>query len=132
MQNIGENDRLQNTKAGMSSRWNKFLTEFAKEKPIIGNYSSKGIWLVPEGRKIRLKYNGILADNGAQDIYTAVSYGSNSYWEDVKYYKMDKVDYNTFETFIPASERTNFNICFKDGANNWDNNSGTNYTFDSF
>ncbi|UZQ86194.1 carbohydrate-binding protein [Thermoclostridium stercorarium] len=75
-----------------------------------------------------VKYDGLLAKCGAEDVYTVVGYGSNSNWENVQTIRMNRVG-NTFQADIPAIPGKNINIAFKDGANNWDNNSGMNYTF---
>lgn len=75
-----------------------------------------------------VKYDGLLAKCGAEDVYTVVGYGSNSKWENVQTIRMNRLG-NTFHADIPAIPGTNINIAFKDGANNWDNNSGMNYTF---
>ncbi len=36
-----------------------------------------------------------------------------------------------FEVSIPVLKADKLNVCFKDCANNWDNNSGKNYIFDT-
>jgi hypothetical protein len=35
-----------------------------------------------------------------------------------------------FETTVPVIKPDTLNVAFKDCANNWDNNSGMNYSFD--
>lgn len=107
----------------------ELLAEFAEENPTFDNYIPNGVKLDTEGGKLRLSYNGLLAKSGAQDVYAVVNYGSNKYWDDVKYYPMNNVGRNTFEALLPINGDTSINVAFKDGANNWDNNSGKNYSF---
>jgi len=77
---------------------------------------------------VTLKYDGLLAKCGADDVYTVVGYGSNSNWENIQTIRMNRIG-NTFQADIPTMPGMNVNIAFKDSANNWDNNSGKNYTF---
>lgn len=130
MQKLEENQTPLSSRNRMFSKWNKFLTEFARQKPFIKEYTSEGVWLVPEGDKLRINYSGLLAKSGAKDVYTIAGYGSNNYWENVRYYHMDKIGDKSFQVLIPSNEKSNINICFKDGGENWDNNIGKNYTFD--
>lgn len=75
-----------------------------------------------------IQYDGLLAKCGAADVYAVVGYGSNSNWENVQTVRMNKFG-NTFHADVPTMHGMNINVAFKDGANNWDNNSGMNYTF---
>lgn len=92
-------------------------------------YNDKGVHLYGYDDKTKLVYEGILAKAGASDIYAVIGYGSNDNWEDVKYYPMQHTGGSTFELLIPETSGRSINIAFKDGADNWDNNSGANYTF---
>ncbi|MFZ5988473.1 MAG: carbohydrate-binding family 25 protein [Bacillota bacterium] len=109
----------------------ELMTEFGEENLAIDmdNYTNKGVFLDAEGDRLKLSYKGILAKSGAKDVFAAVSFGDNRNWEDVRYYPMDKIDNQTFEAVLPVNEVINLNVAFKDGANNWDNNSGKNYSF---
>ena len=109
-----------------------FLTEFAEDNQVFEYGSNREVEIEPEGRKLRLSYNGLLAKSGAQDVYAAVSYGDNENWKNVKYYPMGKTEQNTFEALLPIKKNTNLNVAFKDGADHWDNNSGNNYSFTEF
>jgi hypothetical protein len=94
-------------------------------------YMSKGVTIspaVPEsGNNVTIMYDGILSKNGAGHIYAYVGYGNS--WQDNSYYKMDK-SATGFQTNIPVGNSDAMNMCFKDCADNWDNNSGKNYSFD--
>ncbi|MDP4183282.1 MAG: carbohydrate-binding protein [Bacillota bacterium] len=94
-------------------------------------YMQNGISLSPAvptaGEKIKVIYDGLLAKSGANDIYAHIGYGSN--WDRSSYFKMNK-SLTGFEASLPVEYSDTMNICFKDCANNWDNNSGKNYSFD--
>lgn len=94
-------------------------------------YVENGIRLTPtkvtKGDNVKISYDGILAQSGATDVYAHVGFGSN--WDDARDYKMLKT-LTGFEASIPITHPKPVNVCFKDSINNWDNNSGSNYTFD--
>lgn len=92
-------------------------------------YRENGVILTRlSAHTVTLKYDGLLAKCGADDVYTVVGYGSNSNWENIQTIRMNRIG-NTFQADIPTMPGMNVNIAFKDSANNWDNNSGKNYTF---
>lgn len=95
------------------------------------DYVSNGITVNPAipsvGEQVKIKYDGLLAKSGATDILAHVGYGSK--WNNLYDYRMSRSS-TGFETTIPVSNADTLNVCFKDCANNWDNNSGRNYTFD--
>ncbi|NLM74251.1 MAG: carbohydrate-binding family 25 protein [Clostridiaceae bacterium] len=76
----------------------------------------------------RINYNGLLANCGAQRIIGVYGFGSNQKWENVSQAEFSK-DGTGFSAIIPIEQGKNLNVAFKDGAENWDNNSGMNYTF---
>jgi hypothetical protein len=96
-------------------------------------YTSQGIVIKPnviaEGDKVTLMYNGLLAKSGADKVYAHYGYGDGTTWTNPSYIEMSKAG-NTFDATIKIDRLSNLNIAFKDSANNWDNNSGTNYVFD--
>jgi len=98
---------------------------------INNDYISNGVTLKPAtpsvGDKVKVHYDGLLAKSGANDVLAHVGYGST--WKHTSDYRMEKTD-TGFEVTIPVIEGDTLNICFKDCANNWDNNSGKNYSFD--
>lgn len=94
-------------------------------------YSLNGITIAPAipsvGEKIKITYNGLLAKSGATEVYAHIGFGDK--WAYNNDYKMNKTA-NAFETTIQISSPKSINICFRDSAFNWDNNSGKNYNFD--
>lgn len=112
-----------------------FGTEFADELyadaggSVDDSYTENGIFLKGAQDVFRLTYSGILAKDGAKDIYAVVGQEENGKWKDVKYYPMHKADEQTYEVLFPVRSLQNINLAFKDGADHWDNNSGRNYTY---
>ncbi|MGI6706007.1 MAG: carbohydrate-binding family 25 protein [Clostridia bacterium] len=110
--------------------------EFAEESrpelllPLINPYRDKGVFMqdTPDGR--RIIYNGFLVKNGAKNLYAVVKYGSNDLSQDAQVYPMRMLGEQKFELLLSIPQTTQVNIAFKDEANNWDNNFGSNYTFD--
>lgn len=95
------------------------------------SYVSNGVFISPAipavNQEVRITYNGLLFRNGASDIYAHVGFGNN--WNPTVNYRMRRSEQG-FEVSIPIDRYTdNLNICFKDSADNWDNNCGSNYSF---
>ncbi|MBP2652197.1 MAG: Carbohydrate binding domain (family 25) [Firmicutes bacterium] len=97
----------------------------------VRKYKAKGVLLslevAPVYAPVRISYDGILAQNGATELYAHAGIGSN--WENVQEVKMTKSHSGTFEATVLAAEENTLNICFRDSGYNWDNNSKNNYVF---
>lgn len=95
------------------------------------DYMCNGVTIKPAvptaGEKITVMYDGLLSKSGATHVYAHVGFGNH--WESQSDYPMVRTE-TGFETTIPVIRADTLNICFKDCANNWDNNSGMNYSFD--
>jgi len=95
------------------------------------DYMSNGITIKPAvptaGENLTVMYDGLLSKSGASHVYAHVGFDRD--WKHVYDYPMKRTSIG-FEATIPVMEADTLNICFKDCANNWDNNSGANYTFD--
>lgn len=94
-------------------------------------YMSNGVTIIPAmpsaGETVKISYDGLLAKSGATDVLARVGFGNN--WDMLYDYRMYRSG-TGFEANIPVSDANVMNVCFKDCANNWDNNSGRNYIFD--
>lgn len=94
-------------------------------------FISNGVALSPAiptaGEKVKIVYDGLLSKSGATHVYAHVGFGSK--WENIADHRMTRT-MTGFEASIPVQQADIMNVCFKDCANNWDNNSGKNYTFD--
>jgi hypothetical protein len=80
----------------------------------------------PKEEVITLKYNGNL--DGAKSIY--LHYGIGENWDGVSECKMRKLKY-CYKTEVTIPTGSDLNFCFRDQEGNWDNNYGSNYTFNS-
>lgn len=100
------------------------------DKRINAKYLENGIILTPavpaKGETSLVVYNGLLAKNGAEKVYIHVGFGDE--WKKSTDYKMIKTG-EGFEVSVPVAIANTMNMCFKDNANNWDNNAGENYSF---
>ena len=96
----------------------------------IQSYSKSGVTFEKRSdTQAAITYSGLLAKNGAQEICGVYGYGSNQNWEEVSTLTLNKEGDGSFMAVIPVEHGKNVNIAFKDAAENWDNNSGMNYTF---
>ena len=124
--------RKQTEKEGMK----KYMTEFSGEMGYDNftrdseYYRKNGVNLLKKSDDtLKLNYDGLLAKNGATELYTVVGYGNNLSWENTEFIPMTKTGQQNFEAEIPIRRDGSINIAFKDSADNWDNNSGLNYSF---
>lgn len=95
------------------------------------SYVNNGVSINPAmpavGDLVKIFYDGILVKNGATHLYAHVGFGNK--WDNVSDIKMDKSEMG-FVASVTVPDSDTMNICFKDCANNWDNNSGKNYSID--
>jgi hypothetical protein len=90
----------------------------------------KGVETRPAGyNEVNIAYNGLLAKSGADQVYLHCGFGDPKYWRNVSTIKMDR-SARGWETNIRLQDNT-VSFCFKDSANNWDNNNGFNWTLRS-
>jgi hypothetical protein len=94
------------------------------------SYESNGVSLskktLNSGDRIKVSYNGLLVQSGAQSLFLHVGYGDE--WEDKLLIPMEYSE-GVFTAEIEIQDFKSLGICFKDAAENWDNNSGENYVF---
>ncbi len=86
------------------------------------------VYVVPspakKGEKVEIKYQGILQNSGADSVWCHYGYDG---WNQSSTVHMQKDMDNAFKCHIPANGQKEINLCFKDSANNWDNNDGWNW-----
>ena len=81
------------------------------------------------GEPVQITYEGLLAKNGARQVYTHLGYGGNDSWSDIQDIPMSAADKRWYCALTPdVSSTTRMNFCFHDGANHWDNNNGHNWS----
>jgi len=78
------------------------------------------------GDEINIVYSGLLSQQGADKVFLHVGYGDK--WADTKDYEMIHTD-RGWEANIKVHRGGRLNFCFKDRANNWDNNQGHNWSY---
>ena len=115
---------LKSTKSAKSTKSNRTNNTRCSAA---NRYKNNGITISPanfaSGDKIKVTYNGLLSQSGANEIYAHIGWGDS--WENVNDIKMSKTK-TGFSTTITAYNSA-LNLCFKDTCNNWDNNNGNNY-----
>lgn len=79
--------------------------------------------VIKKGNKATVSYNGLLTNSGAEKVY--LHYGFDG-WNSAETIPMYKT-HGSFNTEIKVTGKQELNFCFKDNAENWDNNSGTNW-----
>lgn len=80
-------------------------------------------------RNVELVYNGLLAESGAEEVYAHCGASYLADWTNIQDIKMNKNSNGSFSAHIRIPEGNAFHVCFHDNASNWDNNSGSNYSF---
>lgn len=82
------------------------------------------------GQQVSVRYNGLLANSGAETIYLHVGYGENQKeWDNGSDMKMNRTDSGWEKTF-EIKGVSKLNLCFKDSANNWDDNDERNWGYE--
>jgi hypothetical protein len=96
----------------------------------VNPYAGQGIEVTGKkmcaGERINLVYSGLLAASGADRVF--VHYGYGDAWDSPELREMTGCG-GRFETVIELKTPGRLNVCFKDSAGNWDNNTNRNYTF---
>lgn len=96
------------------------------------NYSRVNVKPTPivAGEKVKVNYNGLLSNSGADNLYLHAGVGFGDNWRDVTDIKMKQSDEDNWSAELRINTTERFNFCFKDAANNWDNNDGHNWNFE--
>ena len=77
-----------------------------------------------QGESFTLRYSGSLFSNNSNEVY--IVYGYDKDWKNTTEQKMKKVG-DGFVTKINLLEFSEFNFCFKNSLNEWDNNNTEDY-----
>ncbi len=84
---------------------------------------------ITAGEEITILYNGLLSQNGADQVYLHTGYGKAGQWRNVSDMRMSRTGWGWVKT-LEMPDDARFNFCFKDSADNWDNNNGVNWSFE--
>ncbi len=79
-----------------------------------------------ENSTVKISYTGKFFQDASEAV--SIHYGFGMNWENVNDVEMEKTDLG-FQAEINLLEGETFNLCFKNGADEWDNNDGQNYVF---
>jgi len=79
-----------------------------------------------EGDLVTVTYDGLLSHAGADQVYLYAGYDRD--WKDTHFLRMQRTDRGWEKTFAVNHRFKTINFCFKDSANNWDNNNGQNWS----
>ncbi len=82
---------------------------------------------VNTGENLRIIYNGLLAQSGADRVFLHMGYGPSTHWSSIRDQEMVRTEHG-FEATLRVEKPDRINFCFKDSANNWDNNNGLNWS----
>jgi hypothetical protein len=78
-------------------------------------------------RHATIRYEGLLKESGADRVF--IHYGFDG-WNNSGFAEMKREPDGAFVCSISMHGQKECNFCFKDSANNWDNNNGWNWSTD--
>lgn len=84
--------------------------------------------LSESGMDVAIRYNGLLVNSGATDVYMHYGYGEADRWEDVGDMHLER-SLEGWESSVAMHDKRQLNFCFRDSADNWDNNNGLNWIY---
>ncbi|MGI6037116.1 MAG: carbohydrate binding domain-containing protein [Limnochordia bacterium] len=91
-----------------------------------------GISLTPtrlvSGDSIAIKYDGLLNKSGADQIYLHCGYGPGP-WTRIRDIRMFKGSDGKWHSNVVVERGGTLEFCFRDNADNWDNNHGRNWSY---
>lgn len=79
-----------------------------------------------ENSTVKISYTGKFFQDDSENVFLHYGFGQN--WDNVNELQMEKTELG-FQTEVNLLEGETFNLCFKNGNNEWDNNEGQNYSF---
>jgi hypothetical protein len=80
-----------------------------------------------DGKSVKIIYDGLLAKSGADRVFLHLGIGKRTAWKDINDIHLDRTNKGWESSAIKVKDQLNF--CFKDSANNWDNNQGENWSY---
>lgn len=83
-----------------------------------------GLPELSKGEKTSVIYSGLLSKKGADKVY--LHYGFDG-WNNVNTIAMSEAQNGVYTAKLKVDGDREINFCFKDDANNWDNNYGINW-----
>ena len=79
-----------------------------------------------ENTEVKISYTGRFFQDGSEKVYAHFGFGEQ--WNNVNEIEMEKTELG-FQLEFKLGDGETFNLCFRNGNNEWDNNNGENYIF---
>ncbi len=127
------------SRAAARSRDEDLRAEGRREMPSVEGAApasvDDGVYVKPTpitaGDSVTVKYSGLLAEAGADQVYLHMGYGMGT-WNAVSDIPMARIGPGTFEARVdvPLEQTSRFHFCFRDDAGNWDNNDGRDWSYE--
>ncbi len=76
---------------------------------------------------VKISYTGELFQNGSEKVFAHYGFGIN--WDKLAEVEMTKTELG-FQVEINLNSEEPLNLCFRNSNNEWDNNNGSNYSFE--
>lgn len=130
------NRKINNIIQNLPERWANIFSYFNQNYSIEGgvelsNFNDNRVSWEPapvrSGDHVHINYQGLLRNSGADEVF--IHYGVDG-WHNLKTTRMQRMSDGIFGAELRADASREINVCFKDSANNWDNNSGWNWKVD--
>ncbi|MBO8142871.1 MAG: carbohydrate-binding protein [Firmicutes bacterium] len=83
---------------------------------------------ITKGQRVTVIYEGVLARQGAKAVVLHYGIGPGD-WRHVRDVPMVETAPGRFEASLEVPMDGRLEFCFRDGAYNWDNNSGRNWSY---
>jgi hypothetical protein len=99
-------------------------------KPFQFSQQIHGVSVKPlsdSGKEVRIRYNGLLSASGADRVFMHFGFGDREGWQNVASRVMDRT-FEGWEASVSMQD-SQLNFCFRDTAQNWDNNNGLNWIY---
>ena len=79
-----------------------------------------------ENATVKMSYTGMFFEDNSEKVF--LHYGFGNSWSNLSEIEMEKTDLG-YQATINLVSAEDFNFCFKNDKNVWDNNNGQNYSF---
>lgn len=100
-------------------------------RPFKFSHAIHGVQVKPlseSGRDLAIRYNGLLAASGADQVYLHFGFGDADDWVNIGDLGLERT-FDGWESSVSLHDNRQLNFCFRDSANNWDNNNGLNWIY---
>ncbi|MGI6611546.1 MAG: carbohydrate binding domain-containing protein [Limnochordia bacterium] len=118
--------------AGSLGRGTQAAVIDAVAPPRESAFKGDGVLVTPTpitaGEEVQVWYAGSLAKSGVRHVFLHTGVGPGA-WQKVRDIPMTESSPAVWTCSIRAASGGRLELCFHDGAGNWDNNSGMNWSY---